>query len=273
MEAGNRVPQRVTWSNVAYFPFLLSPQPFTSQANLALSLPNKNMTKTSYRPQDKAILHVLAQVSHLQKAFPTSTMAPNILGCGHLGSQQRHIIPVNWQHKFWTGSTPLWGLSYPVVHLLSFSLGHSVAVTAMWSEGDTQVIMKYRLKPQQTQDLVSNETPPETGAGVLAHTAWPGFKDGHFWGQPTQQETQKSQMWGGQTTWVEPEKGKDCPGLRVRTARTLPEVLVSNLGITPCSGDSYASLPKLVGWETKGLNGQVHTHTHTYPPTHHPPTF
>lgn len=76
------------------------------------------MTKTSYCPQDKAILHVLAQVSHLQKAFPTSTMAPNILGCGHLGSQQRHIIPVNRQHNseqvplLYEALVTLWSISF-----------------------------------------------------------------------------------------------------------------------------------------------------------------
>lgn len=51
----------------------------------------------------------------------------------------------------------------------------------------------------------------------------------------------------------EPEKGKDCSGLRTGTARTLPGVLVSTLGVPSSSGDSYASLPKLVKWQIKGL--------------------
>lgn len=50
---GNREPQRATCSNVAYFPFLLSLQPFTSQANLTISHPNENLTMVSYCPQDK----------------------------------------------------------------------------------------------------------------------------------------------------------------------------------------------------------------------------
>lgn len=51
----------------------------------------------------------------------------------------------------------------------------------------------------------------------------------------------------------EPEKGKDCSGLRSGTARTLPGVLVSTLGVPSSLGDSYVSLPKLVGWKIKGL--------------------
>lgn len=51
----------------------------------------------------------------------------------------------------------------------------------------------------------------------------------------------------------EPEKGKDCSGLRTGTARTLPGVLVSTLGVPSSSGDSYASLPNLLEWQIKGL--------------------
>lgn len=45
------------------------------------------------------------------------------------------------------------------------------------------------------------------------------------------------------------EEKKDCSGLRTGTARTLPGGLVSTLGVP----SSYASLPKLVEWQIKGL--------------------